>query len=247
MENKYAGHRERLRREFMENGPGSMKDRELLELLLTYAIPRSDVAPQARELLASFGSLEKVFSADPASLKSVPGIGESAAVFLSTVGAAAQRTVQRRYTPEAGGVKIETAEQAAGLALGLYMRDTYESLRIVCLDSRNRILTTRVLAGGDLSSVRSDPRLIMEQALLYKAASVLLMHNHPSGEALPSEADKKTAAKLFSLGEELSVTVLDQLIVGSGAVFSFRSGCVFAFSGPDDCRALSPEEYATTL
>lgn len=247
MENKFAGHRERLRREFIENGAESMKDRELLELLLTYAIPRSDVAPQARELLERFSSLEKVFSASPEALKTVPGIGEAAAVFLSTIGAAAQRTVQRHYTPENGGGRIETAEQAAGLALSLFMREGYESFKIVCLDSRQRVLSVRTLAGGDLTSVGTDPRLIMEQALVQKAAAVLLMHNHPSGEALPSAADKRTAAKLSSLGEELSVTVLDQLIVGRGAVFSFNSGCVFMFSGAEECRAVSPEEYQNSL
>lgn len=247
MENKYAGHRERLRREFIENGGGSLKDRELLELLLTYAIPRTDVAPQARELLAVFGSLEKVFSSAPEALMTVKGIGEAAAVFLSTVGAAAERTVTRRFSPETGGGRIETAEQAAGMALALYMRDTYECFRAVCLDSRRRILSVRVLAGGDLESVGSDPRLVMEQALVQKAACVLLMHNHPSGEALPSEQDKKTAAKLASLGEELSVTVMDQMVVGQGAVYSFCCDKVFVFSGTEECRAVSREEYENFL
>lgn len=247
MENKFAGHRERLRHEFTQNGASSMKDRELLELLLTYAIPRADVAPQARALLETFGSLEKVFSSTPEQLMTVKGIGSSAAVFLSTVGAAAQRTLLRKYQPEAGGGKIETAEQAAGLALALHLNDTYECFRIACLDSRSRILTTRVLAGGDLTSVKSDPRLIMEQALVQKAAAVLLMHNHPSGEALPSEADAKTAEKLFALGKELSVTVLDQLIVGRGAVYSFRCGRVFLFRENGTCTDTSPEAYKNAL
>lgn len=247
MENKFSGHRERLRREFIENGAGSMKDRELLELLLTYAIPRADVSPRARDLLSVFGSLEKVLQAAPERLMTVDGIGEAAAVFLNTVGAAAQRISLRTYQPEAGGGRIETAEQAAGLALALFMADTYECFRIVCLDSRQRILSTRVLAGGDLNSVRTDPRLIMEQALVQKAAGVLLMHNHPSGEALPSEEDKKTAARLAAIGEELSVTVLDQLIAGRGAVYSTRCGRVFVFAGKDECRDMSPEEYEKTL
>lgn len=247
MENKYSGHRERLRREFIENGAGSMKDRELLELLLTYAIPRADVAPRARDLLSAFGSLEKVLQAAPERLTSVDGIGEAAAVFLNTVGAAAQRVCLRAYQPEAGGGRIGTAEQAAGLALALFMEDTYECFRIVCLDSRYRILSVRVLAGGDLNSVRSDPRLVMEQALMQKAAGVLLMHNHPSGEALPSEEDKTTAAKLLAIGGQLSVQILDQMIVGRGAVFSTRCGRVFVFSGKDECRDLSPEEYEKTL
>lgn len=247
MESKFSGHRERLRRDFINNGAESMKDRELLELLLTYAIPRADVAPRARDLLATFGSLEKVFRAVPEQLMSVEGIGEAAAVFLSTVGAASQRIALRRYQPEEGGGRIESAEQAAGFALALYAADTYECFRITCLDTRQRILSTRSLAGGDLTSVRSDPRLIMEQALVQKAASVLLMHNHPSGEALPSETDKKTAEKLFSLGDSLSVTVLDQLIVGRGAVYSFRCGRVFVFREDGMYRDMSPEEYEKTL
>lgn len=247
MENKYAGHRERLRKEYMANGAGSMKDRELLELLLTYAIPRADVAPRARELLETFGSLEKVLHAAPERLTTVNGIGEAAAVFLNTVGAAAQRISVRAYQPETGSGKIETAEQAAGLALALCMADTYECFRVICLDSRQRILSTRVLAGGDLSSVRTDPRLIMEQALVQKAAGVLLMHNHPSGEALPSAEDRKTAGKLSRIGNELSVAVLDQLVVGKGAVYSFSCDRVFVFSGPGECRATDPEEYKKAL
>lgn len=246
-ESTFSGHRGRLRREFITNGADSMKDRELLELLLTYAIPRADVAPRARELLSTFGSLEKVFCASPERLMSVDGIGEAAAVFISTVGAATQRICVRRYQPEAGGGRIETAEHAAGLALALFMAETYECVRILCLDSRQRILSIRILAGGDLTSVRSDPRLIMEQALVQKAASVVLIHNHPSGEALPSETDNKTAQKLFSLGEELSVPVLDQLIVGHGAVYSFRCKRVFVFSGEDNYTDMSPEEYEKTL
>ena len=244
MENRFAGHRARLRREFIENGGAGMKDRELLELLLTYAIPRADVSPRARALLETFGSLDKVVHAAPERLMTVDGIGESAAVFLNTVGAATQRIALRAYQPEEGAARIATAEEAAGLALALFMEDTYECLRAVCLDSRQRILSVRVISGGDLSSVAGDPRKIMEQALVQKASSLLLMHNHPSGSALPSEADKRTADRLSALGAELSVNVLDQLVVGKGAVYSFRYGCVFVFSGQNECRSVSPEEYA---
>ena len=246
-ESNFSGHRERLRSAFMENGAGAMKDRELLELLLTYAIPRMDVSPHARRLLDTFGSIDRVLCAPPEKLERVSGIGEASAVFLSTVGAAAQRALQRTFEAGDGRIKIESAEDAAAFAISAFMRDGYESFKMASLDGRQRLLGTDTLAGGTLSDVEANPRLVIEKALLRKAAAVLLMHNHPSGDARPSGEDTAIAKKLFALGEELSVTVLDQLIIGRGAVYSMRYERVFVFDGPGSCRCLTVKEYEALL
>lgn len=242
-DNPLQGHRKRLRMEFLENRGASLKDRELLELLLTYVIPRVDVEPHARRLLAGFGTLENILSAEPARLMETEGIGENAAVFLSAAGAVMKRALVEHYLQEKGKKKLKSAEEAAAFALALSMNEHEEKLSGIFLDASGNVTGVSVLASGGIAWVDASPRLVMEKALIHKAAGVILVHNHPGGDPNPSEEDTEAAEMLDKAGNDLRLPVVDQLIAGKAAVYSFRYDKVFAFEGVETCRAFTLEEW----
>lgn len=242
-DNSFSGHRERLRTEFIQNGAAVLKDRELLEILLTYSIPRMDVAPHARRLLDDFGTLENVLTASPERLIKTEGIGESTAVFLSAIGEAAKRVAVQQYLPDKKKTKIYSAEQAAGFSLALSMGLSEEWLRMICLGPDGFVSEVVAISRGGLSEVAANPRDIFGKAILKNAAGVILVHNHPSGNPLPSNEDILAARSLEKAGNDLRLPIVDQIVAGKGAAYSFSHNRIFEFISKDECRSFTPEEW----
>lgn len=215
----HDGHRDRLRRRFLEHGLDNFNELNALELLLFYAIPRRDTNPIAHALLDRFGSLQGVFQASVQELCAVEGVGESAAALLTLT----IQIVRRSLTAGADKIRyIRSAEDAGEYLLPRFFNERDEVLLLVCLDSQRRIISCQEMGRGVVNAVDTSIRKIAETALKAKASSVILSHNHPDGVALPSAEDDavtRAAAKaLMVLGIDLS----DHIIVSGDDYISYR-------------------------
>ena len=240
--NEHAGHRSRLRETFQQNGIEGMADHQVLELLLTYALPRVDVNPLAHRLLDRFGSLEQVLSARPDQLQQVSGVGESAAVFLSLLGEVDRRMLLQRFSSEKRPV-LATPSALGGYLLTLSLHDRYETLRLVCLNKKYELIYESVVSSGSLTEVLADPRPILETALVHKACFIALAHNHPSGDPTPSQEAVNAARRIEAAASTVGIGLVDQFILGRGAVYSLRSGRVLVFVSLSLVTDMSLSEY----
>jgi DNA repair protein RadC len=218
----YHGHRDRLRQRFLDGGPDALPDYELLELILFAANPRADVKPTAKALIDRFGSLPKVLSAAPEALDRADVAG------LATAGIAAIKAAQ------AAGLRLLAAEARAApvisswQALLDYLRaamayETIEQVRILFLDRKNRLIADEVQGRGTVDHTPVYPREVVKRALELGASALILVHNHPSGDPSPSQADIEMTRAVQEAAASLGVTVHDHLVVGAAETASFRS------------------------
>lgn len=241
--NEHAGHRSRLRENYIQNGIEGMADHQVLELLLTYALPRVDVNPLAHRLLDRFGSLEQVLSAKPDQLRQVQGVGESAAVFLSLLGEVDRRVLLQRFSERGRRPVLGSPSALGGYMLALALHDRYETLRLVCLNKKYELIHETIVSSGSLTEVLADPRPILETALVHKSCFIALSHNHPSGDIRPSREDEAAALRIEAAAEAVGIGVLDQFILGRSALFSLHDRRVLLFSAPDQVTDMTLDEY----
>lgn len=218
----HDGHRKRVRKRFMENKLEGFADHEALELLLYYAHARGDVNPLAHTLLDRFGSLSGVFSASKEMLTQVEGVGEQTAVLLQLVPLIAQRARQADLKKE---LVLNTREKIGDYLLELFSQERNEAVYEVCLDGKGKLLACRRLGEGSVSAVNLDIRKIVQNAIVFCASSVILAHNHPSGVALPSEADHAATLRVKAALESVDVRLEDHIVVADHDYVSlFQSG-----------------------
>lgn len=214
----HDGHRDRMRNRFLENGLNGFADHEILELLLYYAIPRGDVNPLAHTLMDRFGSLSGVFSAPMELLTKVEGVGERTAALLRLIPQAAQRA---RLADMEKGLALNTRKRVGDYLLELFSQERNEAVYQLCLDGKGKLLACRRLGSGSASAVTLDVRGVMQNAILFSASSVILAHNHPSGVALPSEADQAATLRVREALATIDVRLLDHIIVADHDFISF--------------------------
>ena len=209
----HDGHRGRLKQRFADYGERVFDDHQLLELLLFYAVPQGDVNPLAHRLINHFGSFSAVLDAKPEDLKKVQGVGEHTALFLSML-----PQVMRRYEIcRAGGETVVTSTADAGEYLLPYFFGTRnETVYLLCLDAKGRVLSCSFLSEGSLDRVSLNSRQVVETALEHRATSVILAHNHLSGVATPSQADVDLTLALRPLLRSLNIRLLDHLVIADG-------------------------------
>ena len=218
----HDGHREKMRQRFLKNGLEGYADHEALELLLYYALPRRDTNPIAHALLERYGSLAAVLDAPAEDLKTVEGIGESAAVLLKLV---PQITKKARIAETEKDLALTTVSRVGAYLLEQYEGETREVLYQLCLDRKGKLLACKRLHEGGTAVVELDVRRIMENAILTRASGVILAHNHPSGIALPSPEDIAATARAKEALRTLEVELIDHIIVADGDFVSMeRSG-----------------------
>jgi len=215
----YFGHRERLRDRFIAAGPDSVAEYELLELVLFRAIPRRDVKPLAKELIAKFGSFAEVISAPPQRLREVTRLGEAAITEIKIVQAAAGRLAR-------GQVKKRPALSSWTAVLD-YCRTTMafadkEQFRVLFLDKRNQVIADEVQQTGTVDHTPVYPREVVKRALELSATALILVHNHPSGDPTPSHADIQMTQSIVDIAKPLGISVHDHIIVGKEGHTSFK-------------------------
>ena len=207
----YHGHRERLRARFHDTGPGSLSDYELLELALFAAIPRRDTKPLAKLLLKKFGSFAEVVHAPENLLREVEGIGDTSITQLKLLAAAAGRIAT-------GEIKRSVALSSWNDVIA-YCRSSMafadkEQFRILFLDKRNQLIADEIQQTGTVDHTPVYPREVIKRALELSATALILVHNHPSGDPSPSQADIQMTQQIMSIASPLGISVHDHIIVG---------------------------------
>jgi len=213
-------HRKRLRERFLEAGGDALPDYELLELLLFAAIPRRDTKPIAKALIAKFGSYQGVLRAPIDALTEVDGVGDSTAVAIKAVEAAALRLARKELKER------PVLASWAGVIDYLRMRMGHgdvEQLRILFLDAKNGVIEDEELQRGTVNHTAVYPREILRRALDHGATALILVHNHPSGDPTPSRADIEMTRQVREAAEKIGVALHDHVIVARGKHTSFKS------------------------
>jgi len=215
----YAGHRTRLRERFDQSGGAGLPDYELLELVLMRSIPRRDVKPLAKSLIARFGSFAEVLGARAERLVEIKGVGAETARDLQIVAAAGQRlakgAISERRLLSSWKDVIDYCRSAMAFA-------DREEFRILFLDKRNRLIADEVQGRGTVDHVPVYTREVVRRALELSATAMVLVHNHPSGDPTPSSADIRMTRDIAAIAKPLGVTLHDHIIVGRDGHASFR-------------------------
>jgi DNA repair protein RadC len=216
----YLDHRQRLRARFMDGGADALPDYELLELVLFAAIPRRDVKPLAKTLIAKFGSFADAIAAPRERLLEVDGVGETVVTYLKIVEAAALRLSKTRLLnrPALSSWNALLDYCAAAMA-----RNPNEEFRVLFLDRKNMLIEDEVQGTGTVDHTPVYPREIVKRALELGASSLILVHNHPSGDPTPSRADIEMTREIVSAAKALRISVHDHLVIGRKGHASFKA------------------------
>jgi DNA repair protein RadC len=215
----HKDHRKRLKKKFSESGVSSFHDYEVLELLLSYAIARKDVKPLAKELLRAFGSLKGLMDAEKESMEKVKGVGAHTAILIKLI-----KEIGILYLKE----KAKEKPQITCTSELLDYCKTYmgglkdERFCVIYLDAQNRLTNIETIQEGIVNQAVVYPRKVLENALKQKASAVILVHNHPSGQVKPSDADIRLTKTIQETARILDIIVHDHVIIGENRFFSFR-------------------------
>jgi len=219
-ENKRRGHRKRLRTKFLQAGLDGFLDYEIVELLLTLGTPRKDCKQVAKELIKKFKGLHGVFDTSPNELQQIKGVGPS-----NSFGIKLFQAVSERYAKEKIPKKIllNSPQAVVKYLREKFGREKKEHFVILSLDSRNNLIKISNISIGTLNVNLVHPREIFKEALTQNAASIILAHNHPSGDPEPSEADLEITKRITEAGKIMGIDVLDHIIVAKTKVFSLKN------------------------
>lgn len=215
----YHGHRERLRARFREAGAEALSDYEMLELVLFRALPRRDVKPLAKTLIATFGSFAEAVNAPEARLAQIAGLGDAAITELKLIAASASRVakgaIKNRVTLGSWSAVIDYCRTAMAFA-------DIEQFRILFLDKRNQLIADELQQTGTVDHTPVYPREVVKRALELSATAVILVHNHPSGDPTPSRADVDMTRAIADIAKPLGIEIHDHIIVGKNGHASLK-------------------------
>ena len=220
----HEGHRDRLKKRFLEEGLDHFEQRHVLELLLFYCIPRQDTAPLAQRLLDHFGSVSQVLEAPVEELKKVSGVGDHVSTLLALI-----PQIGRYYqvNRSANGVILHNTELIGNYLVPHFHGRRNETVFMLCLDSKCKLLCCREVGEGSVNSANVPIRRIVEMALMANASSVVLAHNHPSGLALPSDEDVHTTKRLAAALSAMDIILADHIVVADDEFVSLKDSGLY--------------------
>ncbi|HEY8950166.1 MAG TPA: DNA repair protein RadC [Rhizomicrobium sp.] len=216
----HLGHRARLRDRFLNGGADALPDYEMLEMVLFAAIPRGDLKPLAKDLLAHFGSFADVIAAPRERLLEVKGVGEAVVAQLKLVEAAALRLSKTKLL---GKPALSSWTALLDYVTAAMARNSHEEFRVLFLDRKNALIADEVQGQGTVDHTPVYPREIVKRALELSASAVILVHNHPSGDPTPSRADIEMTREIANAAKALHIAIHDHIVVARGGVLSFKS------------------------
>jgi DNA repair protein RadC len=211
------GHRKRLRERFLQSGLDGFLDYEIIELLLTLGTPRKDCKQTAKEAIAKFKGLTGVLDSTLEELQQISGIGPSNAFGIKLFKAVSERYAKEKITPK---VLLNSPQSVFEFLKEKIGGEKKECFVIICLDTHNNIIIDEVSV-GILNASLVHPREVFKKAILNNSSHVIIAHNHPSGDPIPSEEDITTTKRLVEAGEILGITVQDHMIVTKSNYYSF--------------------------
>ncbi len=218
-DNSVQGHRARLKQRFAEHGLDGFHDYEVLELLLTYAIPRKDVKPIAKRLLKQFETLAGVFDAQAQELQTIEGLGKESAQFLKLMKAAQVRYLESEL---ASKPRLDSPEAVkAWLRLKLQEK-SIEYFGALFTDQQHQCISTEILFEGTVDRAVVYPRTLIKRALELDAKGLIVFHNHPAGTTLASEQDIALTGQLIEACHTLDIKLLDHFLLAGTQVLSFQ-------------------------
>lgn len=217
MVGEHAGHRQRMRARFRQQGLEGFAPHEVLELILFHAIPQRNVNPLAHRLIDRFGSLNAVLEAAPEELEAVEGVGECAATLLSLFWHV-NRMYQRGLNAQRE--KLLTPMDMRRHCLRLLEGLKEEHFYVVCVDAQTRVIRDVLVAKGTIDEVTAYPRTVAQIVLAHNAHAVILCHNHPGGTLMPSHADLSVTKQLGTMLEAINVKLMDHVLVAAGHTLS---------------------------
>ena len=206
----HDGHRKRLKERYLKEGLDNFDELHVLELALFYSMGRKDTNPVAHGLLERFGSLQQVMEASPEELMKVEGVGDHTATFLHLI-----RDMGRYYQVKCAEANsfLQTIDQCGEYLLPYFFGRKNETVFLLCLDAKCKVRACHNMGEGGVNSANISIRSLVEAALRVNATSVVLAHNHPSGLALPSEADVQTTIRLGKALRMVDIILVDHIIV----------------------------------
>lgn len=216
----HSGHRQRLRDRFIKSGPDALADYELLELILFLAIPRRDVKPLAKDLIEHFGSFNKVFHASASELMAVNGISENTATAILSIKAAALRLMKQDL--ENKPILSSWAQLIDYCSVAL-AHEKEEQFRVLYLNRKNHLLSDEILNKGTVDQAAVYPREVVKRGLDLGASAMILVHNHPSGDSSPSEADVEMTQSIIDASMPMGLSVHDHIIISKKGHSSLRN------------------------
>lgn len=214
-----TGHRSRIRDKYLRLGAEAFEDYELLELLLSYALPRRDVKPLAKQLLQEFGSISKLIDAPIDELEKIKGLSHNSAILLKLAKDFATRYLEQDVQSEdimnnPGKIANFARVRLGGMKV--------EAMMVLFLNTQNMLIDYEIVSEGTMDQVNIYPTEIARKALLYHAKSIILCHNHPGGKVQPSEDDIIVTRQIRDILRAVNVFLLDHIIVSRFNVFSLR-------------------------
>ena len=212
-------HRKRLRLKFLTSGIEAFHDYEVLELFLTYAIPRVDVKPPAKELIRTFGSIKEAVDADIGDLVKIKGIGKDSAVLIKLVKEIAALYLKQKAKEKK---QVTCTTELLDFCRTVMGGKQDEEFCVIYLDAQNQIIEFETIQRGVVNQAVVYPRQVLENALRKKASAIILAHNHPSGHVRPSDADIRLTKTIQETAKVLDILVHDHIIIGENRFFSFR-------------------------
>lgn len=218
----HTGHRQRLKDKALKGGIQYWPPHEVLELLLTYSIPQKDVNPLAHDLINTFGSLANVFEASYEQLKTVNGVGDGTALFLSLIPEMFNKYEESKNSQ---GIILNSPQKCLTHFKRLSQEEGIEEFLIFCIDSKKKLLKTIKLDGGKVASFQFSITTFARSIASDKYKSIIIMHSHPSGNPNPSKADRDATKRLIETSKSVGIEIDDHIIVGDNEYYSFlRSG-----------------------
>ena len=223
MSNVHEGHRERIKSMFRKNGLANLEPHNVLELLLTYSIPRQDVNETAHALIDEFGSFDKVLEADYERLLHVKGVKENTATLIKLV----LESYRYYETQKHKGTFFATSvDVTSNYVRSLFVGETKELSYVLCFDSNMKLIKCQKAAEGSVNAASVSVRRVVEIATANKAVSVVLTHNHPGGIATPSKEDLATTKKIMNALNTLGIELSDHIVVGDKFAISMAAAGV---------------------
>ena len=215
----YIGHRQRIKTKYEKSGLNGWLDYEVLELVLSYAIPQKDTKSIARELLSRFKSINGILDADNRDLQSINGISKHTALFLNLLKDVSVLYMEKRMF----GRDLLSSPQVVYDYLKISLKGLMdEGFKMLFLDNRNQLIAMETLKNGTVNQAIVFPRKIVERALYHNAVGVIIAHNHPSGSLEPSQEDQEVTKDIREALKTVDITLLDHIIIGGNEFFSFR-------------------------